>query len=283
MSAIEQKPRHVSETALMVAAARAFETLRSDALIRDPFAAQLAGDRGMTLLRAAPGQEWMMFGTGMRCRFVDELLLEAVSSRGIRTVVVLGAGLDTRPWRLDLPPALRWIEVDFPDMLHYKAAQLSGQPPQCRVERLQADLNESASREAVFQATAEAPSLMITEGLLMYLQPATVEALAGAGSFPRSGMRYWLLDVVSRDLMRRSPHDQSAIENLRPKDHLQGAQILDLARRHGWMERARRIYTRDAWEVAPARICEMSAQSLMPDERGLSSGGDPSGVYLLGR
>ncbi len=265
----------------MVAAARAMETARPDGLIKDPLAAQLAGERGMSLTRAVPSLDWMMLATGMRCRFVDELLLQALAEHHIGTVVLLGAGLDARPWRLDLPSHLRWIEVDFPDMLAYKAAQLPSAAAKCRVERMHADLEDTASREAIFRAAGNSSALIITEGLLMYLKPATVEALAAAPV--SSGIRYWLLDVVSQDLMQRAHQDWRAVENLRPKDHLRGAQILDVARRHGWTDLTRRTYTRDAWDIAADRIRAIQSQVPMADERGLPSGGDPNGVYLLGR
>jgi methyltransferase (TIGR00027 family) len=280
MSPIEQ-PRHVSDTALMVAAARAMETERPDGLIRDPFAARLAGDRGMALTSGVPGLDWMTLAIGMRCRFVDQLLLYALAEQAISTVVLLGAGLDARPWRLDLPAPLRWIDVDFPDILNYKAALLSSHQPNCRWERVHADLNDASGRAAVFRAAGEAPALMITEGLLMYLQPATIEALAAEA--PSSGIGYWVLDVASKDLMHRAHQDWKAVEELRPKDHLQGAQILDVAQRHGWQQAARRTYTRDAWDAADGRIRSIATLAPMADERHLPSGGDPSGVYLFSR
>lgn len=288
MSAIQQDPQHVSETALMVAAARAMETARPDGIIQDVFAAELAGDRGMALARGVPGLDWVMFGIAIRCRFVDELLLRALTmarDRGhaISTVVALGAGLDARPWRLDLPPGLRWIEVDFPDILNYKAARLSGRQPNCHVKGVHADLNDQAGREAVFQSAGENPALMISEGLIMYLQPETAEELAAYAAAGSGGIQYWVLDVFSEDLMNRAHHDWKGVENLRPKDHLRGAQILDLARRHGWKDLARRTYTRDAWDATPERIRAVETPMPMPDERDLPSGGDPSGVYLFGR
>src|SRR5947207_10362396 len=116
---------HVSDTALMVAACRALESESPDGFVRDPFAARLAGERGMAMLRSQPQPEIMRFGMGVRSRFVDELLLEALACVPIATVLSIGCGLDTRPWRLDLPPDLRWIEVDFADMLDYKDARMS--------------------------------------------------------------------------------------------------------------------------------------------------------------
>src|ERR1035441_10415002 len=101
---------HVSDTALMTAACRALETERPDGLIRDPFAAQLAGERGMAIARALPALDSMCFGTGIRSRFLDELLLDTISAHGFATVLSVGAGLDTRPWRLEIGRAERRVE-----------------------------------------------------------------------------------------------------------------------------------------------------------------------------
>src|SRR5215468_3966666 len=93
---------HVSDTALMVAACRAYENELEDAFVRDPFAARLAGERGVAILD-------------------------------------VGCGLDTRPWRLDLSPDLRWIEIDFADVLDYKDGHMSDERSRCRRERLSVD------------------------------------------------------------------------------------------------------------------------------------------------
>ncbi|MBL0160825.1 MAG: class I SAM-dependent methyltransferase [Bryobacterales bacterium] len=137
---------HVSDTALMVAACRAMETVREGGLVNDPFAARLAGERGMAIAQALPMLKVMCFGVGVRSRFLDELVLHTVTELGARTVVNLGAGLDTRPWRLALPSELRWVEVDFPAMLEYKAGTLAGEQPGCRWEQMAADLADEGQR-----------------------------------------------------------------------------------------------------------------------------------------
>src|SRR4029077_254225 len=135
---------HVSDTALMVAACRAYETELEDAFVRDPFAARLAGERGPAILRALPHANILRLGLAIRTRFVDELLLEALAAYPITTVLSIGCGLDTRPWRLDVPSILRWIEIDFADVLDYKEGIMSGEKARCRRERLSADLNDPA-------------------------------------------------------------------------------------------------------------------------------------------
>src|SRR5579884_3410155 len=119
---------HVSDTALLVAACRALETELPDGFVRDPFAGRLAGERGKAIATSVPQVGLMQLGVGLRSHFMDELLGVAMGD-GVDTVLNLGAGLDTRPWRLDLPADLRWIEVDFPAMLDYKAAALAGAEP----------------------------------------------------------------------------------------------------------------------------------------------------------
>src|SRR5262252_9482416 len=122
MPEVDAKFSHVSDTALMVAACRAHENDLEDAFVRDPFAARLAGERGVAILRELPHAKVLRLGLAIRTRFIDELLLDALATHPIATVLSVGCGLDTRPWRLDLPPALRWIETDFTEILDYKDA-----------------------------------------------------------------------------------------------------------------------------------------------------------------
>ena len=270
---------HVSDTALMTAACRALETERPDGLIRDPFAAQLAGDRGMAIARALAGLERMCFGIGIRSRFMDELVRETIPAHGITTVLSIGAGLDSRPWRLELPATLRWIEVDFPEMLDYKESVMAAAPPKCRRERLAADIGEPAGRESVFAAAAGGPTLMITEGLLMYLPAAAIEALAAS-----TAASYWLLDAASPEMASRVRMDTyQSIENVRAADHLDGLQILDATRRHGWSGLRSFRYGSDVMQFAAERVISMF-RNLTPEQMPKPlPADDPSGVHLLGR
>jgi methyltransferase (TIGR00027 family) len=285
MSPSEGRILHVSDTALMVAACRALETAHPIGIIRDPFAERLAGERGMAIARALPGLEILRFGVGVRSRFLDELVAFAVAEYAIDTVVSAGCGLDTRPWRLDLPPRLRWIEVDFPAMLEYKDAVMASVRPKCRLERMAADLNDQAQRHAVFSAAGDGPGLIVTEGLLMYLPAENVEALAAeAGAM--SGIRYWMLDATSPELDRRMEvHSRNAFDHVRAENHLDGVQILEVLRRNGWTTVRHRSYTRDSMKVAGERIRAMMVAraanpALQPPP---PPADDPSGVYLVGR
>jgi methyltransferase (TIGR00027 family) len=271
---------HVSDTALMVAAARALEAEAPDGFVHDPFAARLAGERGMAMLRSMPHPEWMRFGIGIRSHFIDELLLQALASNPIATVLSVGCGLDTRPWRLALSPALRWIEVDFADMLDYKESRMSSETPRCRRERLAADVTDAAQRRAIYAAAGDAPALMITEGLLMYLPAASVEAIAGESS-RESGIAHWMADITTSAFAKAINMDTNrSIANLQAPDFLHGERILEVVRSHGWVESARRSYITDMAFAIP-RIQQVMGDrpagppSVPPD--------DPTGIHLFTR
>ena len=121
----------VSDTALWIAAYRARETERAGALFQDPLAGRLAGDRGRELARKMTGAEQFEWMTVVRTVVIDRYLQEAIA-RGVDTVLNLGAGLDTRPYRMTLPASLSWVEVDMPKIVALKEDRLAGETPRCR-------------------------------------------------------------------------------------------------------------------------------------------------------
>uniref|UniRef100_Q01U89 S-adenosyl-L-methionine-dependent methyltransferase n=1 Tax=Solibacter usitatus (strain Ellin6076) TaxID=234267 RepID=Q01U89_SOLUE len=273
---------HVSDTALMVAACRALEFESGDGFVQDPFAARLAGARGMAMLRALPHPEMMRFGISVRSRFIDDLLLEALASKAIATVLSLGCGLDTRPWRLALPPELRWIEVDFAEMLDYKDGIMSAETPRCRRERITADVNDAAQRRAIYAAAGEAPALMITEGLLMYLPGATVEALAGEAR-RESSITHWMCDINTTAFAKAINMDTArTVRHVQAPDFLPGEQILDVIRGHGWVTAARRSYLTDMG-FAMERIGRLMGDRPRPEGPPPVAPDDPTGVHLFAR
>jgi methyltransferase (TIGR00027 family) len=281
MASPDSEILHVSDTALMVAACRALETARPTGIVKDPFAERLAGPRGMAIAAAFQGLELMCFGIAARTFFLDELVTGAIAEQGIATVLSIGCGLDARPWRLDLPSDLRWIEVDFPAMLEYKSGVLAEHAPRCRLERMSADITDPMQRQAVLSA-ASGPTLMITEGLLMYLPAGAVEALATEA--PEAGVRYWLIDATSEAFAARvHMNSYQSIENVRAEGHLDGEGIVDVIHRGGWNTLVHRSYARDvATRIPVARLQDLMAHLPPMKEPPPPIPNDPSGVHLFG-
>ena len=135
---------------------------------------------------------------------IDDLIEQAVAE-GVDTILNLGAGLDTRPYRMELPPSLRWVEVDFPAVIDLKNQQLADDQPNCRVERFKFDLTDRASRRELFAEINKGANkiLVLTEFVIPYLTEADVAELAD--DLRRlSQIGYWIVDSFPRN-WRRDP------------------------------------------------------------------------------
>jgi len=196
---------HVTDTALWVASHRAAESRRPDALFHDPLAEILAGERGREIAKSMPGGALMEWVMAIRTASIDRLVLDALQL-GVDTVLNIGAGLDTRPYRMTLPETLRWIEVDFPSMIDYKTERLGDARPVCHLERIALDLTDAEQRRALLARVGSESKcvLVMTEGVLIYLAPEDVATLADEiHAVPQ--LRYWIQDYYNGLLRRTVP------------------------------------------------------------------------------
>lgn len=193
---------HVSDTALWVATYRAMESERPDALFRDPYARRLAGERGRELLESVPWARQSAWAMIVRTAVMDELLQQAIERDGVTRIVNLAAGLDARPWRVELPADFTWVDADLPGILDHKEAVMEGERPACRLETVRLDLADREARRALFARLGkdERETLILSEGLLIYLEPTDVADLAeDLRAVPT--FRWWLLDLASPKLL----------------------------------------------------------------------------------
>ncbi len=186
--------RNIADTARWAAVYRARETERADALFRDPLARRLAGERGEEIAAAIPFSNKHTWSWITRTYLFDQFLREQIQ-QGVEMVVNLAAGLDARPYRMDLPAALLWVEVDLPEMVAYKDGILAGEQPRCSLERVPLDLSQVAARRQLFERLGRQSSkaLVLTEGLIIYFTADQVAELcarfSGAAQFPALGDR----------------------------------------------------------------------------------------------
>lgn len=194
--------RDIADTARWAAVYRARETERPDALFRDPFARRLAGSRGEQIADSLRDSNKATWAWVARTVLFDRVLTDQIA-QGVDMVVNLAAGLDARPYRMKLPPSLRWVEIDLPEPLAYKTEVLAGETPSCTLERIPLDLaNVAARRQVVAELSTRArKALIITEGLLIYLSAeevgALAEDLAQAPTFER-----WVMELGSPGLVQ---------------------------------------------------------------------------------
>ncbi len=231
--------RDVSDTALWVAIYRAEESERTDAVFRDPYARRLAGERGRRIVDSIPrGHAWG-WPMVVRTKVFDEIVLRSVREEGVDTVLNLAAGLDCRPWRLDLPAATQWIDVDMPGMLAYKREGMAGETPRCEYTARAADLRDGNVRRELFAevGTRAKRVLVMSEGLLIYLEPHDVGALAeDLARQPAFGL--WLIDLASPALLAmlsKRLRGPKGLENA--PFRFAPAEGTAFFERHGWRER----------------------------------------------
>ncbi|HEX4560148.1 MAG TPA: class I SAM-dependent methyltransferase [Mycobacterium sp.] len=241
----------VGATALGVAASRAVETAGPNPLIRDDFARVLVSSAGPAWARLADaelawldgdphGQRAHRLGINyqaVRTHFFDEYIADAVSA-GIRQVVILAAGLDSRAYRLNWPSGTAVYEIDQPQVLEYKTGILEQHGAVATASRrpVPVDLREdwpAALAAAGFDRTQ--PTAWLAEGLLPYLPsdaqdrlfdmftalsaPGSRVAVEVFGMNSRSNSQRWLrmrerlgLDVNVQALTYHEPDRTDAIE-----------------------------------------------------------------------
>jgi methyltransferase (TIGR00027 family) len=193
----------ISDTARWVAVYRALESERSDALFRDPFASRLAGQRGRDIAEHMPSSvrrnSWPLV---LRTLLIDELVLKSIAE-GADLVLNLAAGLDARPYRLPLPPSLRWVEADLPAILDEKERTLAQETPVCNLRREAVNLTNPTLRNAFLERALRGAkrALVVTEGLLVYLDAQEAHAL-GTDLAAQNAISWWMVDIASPAILQ---------------------------------------------------------------------------------
>jgi len=204
-----QLPPGVNQTALLVASVRAVESSRPEGirLFNDPYA-ELLCQASVETLRKRVETDALRGAVvpviAIRTLYIDREITKAVTN-GVRQVVNLGAGMDTRAFRLDLPSDVSFFELDMESIIKYKNTILDSKQvkPTCKRVTLSADLtaiDESSQsfleRNAWVSALLKSgfepkqPSFFLLEGLVQYFDKTqvdhlleTIHALIAPGSF----------------------------------------------------------------------------------------------------
>src|SRR5215831_4949736 len=193
---------NISDTARWVAIFRAEESERPDAIFHDPFARKLAGEKGEQIANAIGFGRDNSWSFVARTFLFDEFIVQHVRE-GYDMVLNLAAGLDARPYRMDLPTSLKWVEVDLPGILEEKGKVLNDAVPRCHLTRIKLDLSDQKARIELFEKlNREAGKILVmTEGLIIYLTSSQVASFAADLSSQKNFKR-WMFDMVSPALLK---------------------------------------------------------------------------------
>jgi methyltransferase (TIGR00027 family) len=208
--------QNVSDTSVWVAYYRALESERPDALFKDPYASILVGDRAdrIKTIRSKTAK-WTRWTVIIRTCIIDQLIEDLIQD-GVTTFVNLGAGLDSRPYRMNLGRDVQWIEVDFPHVIEHKTKTLKEYKPNCQLKRVGLDLSDRSARKSLFaEIASQYPKIaVLTEGVLPYLTVQQVSELS-EDLTQHEGFKYWICEYISPKSYRylRNPKRMAALKN----------------------------------------------------------------------
>lgn len=277
--------KDVSDTAFWVATFRAQEMDQPIPLFKDPLAKRLSGERGERISASMEGRSITGWTIVVRTVIIDNFIQQLIQAGAIDTVINLGAGLDTRPYRLTLPPELQWIEADYPNMMQFKNEQLKNETPQCKLERIEVDLADASARATFFAAVSAKTqrALILTEGVLPYLTEIQVAELAEALRKVPS-FCYWIVDYLS-------PRTEKYLNTKKRKQQMKNAPFqffpqdwFGFFNQHGWKPKETRYLFEEALRLGrpiPLPWIAKIINSLLPAKI-KSEQNKMSGYFLMG-
>lgn len=203
----------VAATALFVAAVRARENERRNPLFKDQLSSLLAGSEGLAWLAASeanPGSNYHRDSfpyLEVRTRYFDDWALEAVRGCEARQLVLLGAGMDTRAFRLRWPEGFTFWEIDTPELFALKEARLqsAGVRLGCNRMVVEADLTSGDWVDSLVKGgfKKDLPTVWLAEGLFQYFKGTDVDQiLEGAASASSPSSRLGA-EIISAEFLKR--------------------------------------------------------------------------------
>lgn len=193
--------RNIADTARWVAVYRADESDRKDAVFNDPFARKLSGSLGEQIVQAMEEGRKNSWSFVARTYLFDQFIISHLA-QGFDMIVNLASGLDARPYRMNLPESLIWVDIDLPEMNSYMKEMMLGTIPKCKHERIAIDLSTREARLELFNQLNQRnkKTLILSEGLVGYLKDEEVGTLAFDLSHFKN-FRHWVLDLMSPGIL----------------------------------------------------------------------------------
>ena len=208
--------QNVSDTSIWVAHYRAVESKLPEPLFKDPYASILVGDRAPSIetikSQVAKYTRWVVV---IRTYIIDQMITDLIS-KGVTTFLNVGAGLDSRPYRMNLDHRLQWIEVDFPHVIEHKRKYLEKYTPNCALKGIGLDLSDRSARQSLFADIARNHSkiAVLTEGVLPYLTEDQVSEFS-QDLIRHPNIEYWICEYFSPKVYRylKDPKRMKVLKN----------------------------------------------------------------------
>ncbi|MDH3219001.1 MAG: class I SAM-dependent methyltransferase [Gammaproteobacteria bacterium] len=184
----------VSNTAYYSCGVRMDDAKRDRSVCNDIYAHKFMDARGLEIYQPFRSETMPNLSNIARCRIIDERVSAELHKSPSTTVITIGAGFDTRPYRLR---GCRWIELDEPQVIEYKQQRLSESECENPLTRIAIDLASEALLEKLSRVEPTSPVVIVIGGVFMNLDPAALAQTLQQVQrrFPRHAL---LCDLMTR-------------------------------------------------------------------------------------
>lgn len=236
----------ISNTAYYCCGVRMEDAERTPSLCNDHFARRFMDERGLRIYEPFRAEKLPNISNIVRCRIIDDFVRDELGKDPGTRVVTIGAGFDTRPYRLS---GGDWIEIDEPQIIQYKNERLPVAESLNPLRRMSIDFSTDSLAAKLGTVATDKPVVVVMEGVFMYLEAAPIgDTLRDIKSrFPRHVL---LCDLMNRAFLEKaaqSVHSKLAAAGApfteRPDDPA------DIFRRNGYAETANVPMFRRAMEL----------------------------------
>ena len=171
----------VSDTAFYCWGVRMVDAASARPVLGDFYAERFMQGRGLEVFEQFRRFDRPNASNVARARLIDDLVREELTSDPDRLVVTVGAGFDTRPYRIG---GGRWVELDEPAVMALKGERLPVEECPGPLTRIPIDFETESLAEKLAPVAGSEGAIVVVEGVLMYLTDEqrrdTLSALVGA-------------------------------------------------------------------------------------------------------
>jgi len=164
----------ISKTAFYCCGVRMQDAEREQPVCGDTYARAFMNEQGLQILDMFKDETRPNTSNVGRHRIIDDLLRQELAVNANLTVVIIGAGFDTRAFRLD---GGTWVELDEPQVITYKEERLPASSCDNELHRIPIDFANDSLEQKLASFAGRSPVTVVIEGVLMYLEEAAIDQL----------------------------------------------------------------------------------------------------------
>src|SRR5215213_1720067 len=164
----------ISKTAFYCCGVRMQDAERDKPVCGDTYAKVFMNEQGLQILEAFKDETRPNTSNVGRHRIIDDLLRQELTANPNLTVVIIGAGFDTRAFRLK---GGTWIELDEPQVITYKDERLPASASENELQRISIDFATDSLEQKLDSFAGRSPVAVVIEGVFMYLEEAAIQKL----------------------------------------------------------------------------------------------------------